>query len=79
MKVKLTVFYTDGSSGVIEIDKPPGAHPDSPLTAARGILVAERTGKRVARIGRSKVNPFSKPGQALDIVDNFLKREEVIR
>ncbi len=77
MKVKLTVFYEDNSSGIIEIEKPAGAHPDSVLTAAKGISVAEQSGKRVARIGLSKVNPFSKPDGPLVIDDNLLTRQDV--
>lgn len=79
MKVNLTVFYEDDSSDIIEIEKPAGAHPDSVMTAAEGLLVAEQTGKRVARIGRSKVNPFSKPNGPLVIDDNLLTRQDVLR
>lgn len=61
MKVKLTVYYEDGTDGVIEIEKPAGAHPDSVMTAATGLIKAEKTGKRVAKIGRSKAYDYSSP------------------
>lgn len=78
MKVKLTVYYEDGSSGIIEIDKPAGAHPDSIVTAAEGLLVAERSGKRVTKIGRSEINPFSKLGRPLVIDDHLVTRQQVL-
>lgn len=78
MKVKLTVFYEDESSGIIEIEKPAGAHPDSILVAVEGLLVAEQTGKRVTKIGRSKANPFSRPGGSLVIDDNLVTRQQVL-
>ena len=45
MKVKLTVFYDDDSSGIIEIENPAGAHPDSLATLVEGVITAERCGK----------------------------------
>ena len=78
MKVQLTVYYEDGSSGIIEIEKPPGAHPDSVMVTAEGLLAAEANGKRVSRIGRSKVNPFSKPGGPLVIDDQLSTRQSVL-
>ena len=79
MEVQLTVFYQDGSSGIIEFEKPGGAHPESIMVAAEGLLVAEATGKRVARIGWSKVNPFSNPKNGpLVIDDNLVARQDVL-
>lgn len=63
MKLNLTVFYTDGTSGIIEIEKPPGAHPESNMTMQAGVQEAEKGGKVVAKIGRSKINPHSVPGK----------------
>ena len=78
MKVNLTVYYEDNSSEIIEIEKPRGAHPDSIGTIAKGVLVAEKTGKRVSKIGRSKMNPFSIPAGKPVIDDNLLSRKEVL-
>lgn len=47
MKLTRTVYFTDGTSGIVEFEKPPGAHPDSVLTAVTGINEAEKTGKTV--------------------------------
>ena len=70
MKTSMTVYYTDGSSGVIECENSPGAHPDSMMALLEGLLTAEKTGKTVARIGRSRVNPLSKPPRPLIIDDS---------
>jgi len=77
MKVQLTVYYTDDSSGVLEMEKRPGYHPDSVGVLAQGVLVAEKTGKKVAKIGRSKVNPFSTKDH-LVVVDNLRTRQQVL-
>lgn len=71
MRLALTVYYDDGSSGIVEIEKPAGAQPDSILAIVEGLLEAEKGGKTVSRIGRSNVNPFSTPGSAL-VIDNSL-------
>src|SRR3989344_6926040 len=47
MKIEMTVFYEDGTSGVIEFEKPAGAHPDSISALTEGVRVAEGCGKRV--------------------------------
>lgn len=60
----------DGTSGTIEFEKPPGAHPDSIMALLEGLLAAERTGRIVARIGRERVNPCSKPPNPLVIDDS---------
>jgi hypothetical protein len=36
MKVTYAVYYTNGTSGVIEFEKPAGALPDSLCTAVEG-------------------------------------------
>lgn len=77
MKLNLTVFYTDGTSGIIEIEKPPGAHPESNMTMQAGVQEAEKGGKVVAKIGRSKINPHSVPGKKLVIEDDLVTREQV--
>ena len=77
MKVRYTVYWEDGSSGIIEIEKPAGSHPDSISALAEGVRAAESCGKRVAKIGRSKINPLSKPGGPLVIDDNLLTREYI--
>ncbi|MSU55386.1 MAG: hypothetical protein EXS46_02485 [Candidatus Taylorbacteria bacterium] len=74
MKLGLTTYYEDGSSGITKIKKPAGAHPDSIMVIAEGILAAEKTGKRVSKIGRLKVNPFSNPKTGLVIDDNLVTR-----
>lgn len=79
MKLQLTTYFEDGSSGMTEIEKPAGAHPDSIMVIAEGLLEAEKTGKRVSRIGRSKVNPFSSPKTGLVIDDNLVTREEALK
>ena len=53
MEVTYTVYFSDGSSGIVTCEKPAGAHPDSPKALLAGITNAEITGKFVARIGRS--------------------------
>jgi hypothetical protein len=78
MKVSLTVYYTDGSSGITEFEKPPGHHPTSLGVMAEGLLEAEKGGKKVLKIGTSKVNPFSKPGSSLVINDNLQTREQLL-
>lgn len=77
MKIELTVHYTDGTSGIIYIEKPSGAHPDSIMTMMAGVQEAEINGRVVSKIGRSKVNPFSVPGKPLVIEDNFVTRDKV--
>ncbi len=78
MKILLTVYYADGSSGITEFEKPSGHHPDSLGVMAEGILEAEKTGRTVLKIGRSKVNPFSKPGTPLVFQDNLSTRDQVL-
>jgi hypothetical protein len=63
---------------MIEIEKPAGAHPESIMVAAEGLLVAEYAGKKVARIGYSKINPFSRPGGPLVINDKLMTRQELL-
>lgn len=76
----MTVHYADGSSGILEFEKPPGAHPDSIAAIAEGILVAEKNGKRVERIGRSFINPFSSPERGpLVIEENLITRDEALQ
>ncbi len=53
MKIDWTVYYEDGSSGVVGCEKPPGAHPESLAAVMPAIHNAERTGKVVRTIGRS--------------------------
>jgi hypothetical protein len=79
MKIGLTTYYEDGTSGITEIERPAGAHPDSIMVIAEGLLAAEKQGKRVARIGRSKVNPCSRPGTRLIIDDNLVTRDEALK
>jgi len=79
MKMTLSVYYTDGTSGMIEFEKPPGAHPDSMAAVLEGLLTAEKTGKIVARIGREFVNPFSKPPGPLVIDDQrVITRDQLL-
>lgn len=78
MKLQLTTYYEDGSSEITEIEKPAGAHPDSMMVIAEGLLAAEKSGKKVSRIGRSKINPFSSPNTKLVIDDNLITRDQVL-
>lgn len=55
MIVNYTTYFEDGTSDVTAIEKPAGAHPDSVAAVRAAIKEAERAGKRVARIGRSRV------------------------
>ena len=66
----MSVYYTDGANGMVEFENPPGAHPDSIMALLEGLLTAEKTGRTVARIGRSRVNRFSKPPRPLIIDDS---------
>ncbi len=80
MQISLTVYYTDGTSGICTFEKPPGAHPESTGCAIEGLVVAEtQTGKIVERIGTSRVNPFSKAPNSLVIDDNLITREALIK
>lgn len=72
MKIKYTVYYKDGSSGIVEIEKPPGAHPDSMMALKVGIKEAEFTGKTVDRIGRTRI-AF---GKFIDL--DFVDRDRVM-
>ena len=79
MKVKLLVCFEDGSSEIVEIEKSAGAHPDSIATIVDGILEAEKFGKQVSKIGRSKINPFSSPPRKLVIDDSqIITREKAL-
>ncbi|MBW2688304.1 MAG: hypothetical protein JRC99_00045 [Deltaproteobacteria bacterium] len=50
-----TVHYTDDSSGIVELERPPGAHPDSTKALVLAIKKAEAlSGVEVERIGRSE-------------------------
>jgi hypothetical protein len=55
MKMTIPVSYTDGTSEMLEFEKPPGAHPESMKAVLTGLLIAERSGKTVATIGRESV------------------------
>jgi hypothetical protein len=55
MQVTYTAYYTDGTSGTVTCEKPPGAHPDSFKALQAGIVEAERLGKTVAKLGRSRL------------------------
>ena len=45
-----TVYYTDGSSKIIEFEKLPGAHPDCKPVWKQALSVAEFEGKTVHTI-----------------------------
>lgn len=79
MKIQLTTHFEDGTSGITEFEKPPGTRPDSIVVIAEGLLEAEKTGKKVARIGRSKVNPFSSPGNPFVINENLVTRADALK
>lgn len=53
MIIDYTVYYEDGTSGVISCEKPPGAHPTSIKAILHAIAESEKTGKVVHRIGRT--------------------------
>lgn len=61
MKISYTVYFNGWgyedleTSGVVEIEKPPGAHPDSYCALLAAVKEAERTGKIVDRIGRTVI------------------------
>lgn len=78
MKLKLTTYFRDGTSGITEIENPPGANPDSIVVIAVGLLEAEKTGKRVLKIGRTMIDPFSKPSNPVIIEDNLITREHAL-
>jgi uncharacterized protein YbbC (DUF1343 family) len=79
MKLQLATYFDDDTSGITEIEKPPGAHPDSILVVAEGLLEAEKFGKRVSRIGRSTVNPFSVPGLPFVLDEQLSTREDILK
>lgn len=78
MEVQYTTYFEDGTSGITKLEKPPGAHPDSLLALIEGLLVAEKTGKKVLRIGRSKVNALSVAPNPLVIDDDLRTREQIL-
>lgn len=59
MIVTFAVYYEDGTSGVVNFEKPPGYHPDS---AAVGFLAAQvavtgtNSGKVCVKTSRTKVH-----------------------
>lgn len=53
MKMKFDVIFHDGTDGAIEIEKPPGAHPESQLTIATAFLQADNADRVAASIRRS--------------------------
>lgn len=71
MTITYTVYFTDGTSGTVTIERPAGAHPDSNMALAAAVLEAERTGKRVSRLGRSRYGD----GMFLDI--GFVRRDSL--
>lgn len=73
MKKKYTVYFTDGSSNIIEIEKPAGAHPDSPCALKEVLTCAEHTGKTVTRAGR----PIFFKGKIIE--KYFMTREDIIK
>lgn len=62
MKMSLTVYYQDGSSGIVEFEKPPGAHPESVLAINACLRAARFTGKEPARI----CNTYGYAGMLMD-------------
>ncbi len=50
MLIKFTVYYTDSTSRVVEVEKPRGAHPHSRLAFQAGIEESEKDGKVVDKI-----------------------------
>jgi hypothetical protein len=55
MKIKFAVSFTDGTSQMLAVDQPPGAHPGSVAMGLAVINEAEKTGKTVLRIARPVV------------------------
>lgn len=54
MKIDYTVYFEDGSSKIVNCEKPAGAHPTSIMAMRAGVTEAEKTGKRVKTIARTK-------------------------
>ena len=72
MKITKVVYFTDGSSEIIEFEKPPGSHPDSLVAFYEGIKSAEKTGKLVKEI--STVTMF----RGLPLDSNKFTRDKVM-
>ncbi|MBI5003775.1 hypothetical protein HZC00_01640 [Candidatus Kaiserbacteria bacterium] len=78
MKLTFVAYFSDGTSKIVEFEKPPGAHPESVSAAMAALEVAETTGKRVDRIGRSNINPSSKPPGPLEVNENLTTRGDLL-
>ncbi len=76
MKIIYAVRYTDGTTGAVELEKPPGAHPTSIDAAVAAILAAEKTGKRVDRLGWA--NPRGSVSVGILFEDITRSRAEVL-
>jgi len=67
-----TVYYTDGSSRVVEFEKPDGMHPDCRSVWKLALTVSESTGKTVSTI----CSTFTYAGLPLDT--ETYTRDEII-
>ena len=72
MKVGYVVQFTDGETQVLSVEKPRGAHPESPRALHHTIMEAEKQGGVVEKVG--KLYMFK--GIPLD--HNSVSRQKVI-
>ena len=61
MKLKMNVYYTDGTSTIVTFEKPPGAHPMAVQTGYSLLDIAEKTGKSVDRFCRIAIDKNGLP------------------
>lgn len=72
MKKEYVVYFTDGSSEMVEIELPAGAHPDSPCALQEVVKSAEYTGKTVSKAGRHVIFGGK-------ILSNLISRETIFK
>ena len=72
MEVEYVVHYCDGIAEVLSVEKPRGAHPESPRTLHHVVTEAEKYGKVVKKVGKLYI--FG--GIPLD--HNMMTRQKVI-
>ena len=77
MLQRLTAKYTDGSTGIVEFEKPPGAHPQSVMAYRAGLIAAERLGRTVDQMSRSVTIKRRDMPPAIIEVD-VMSREEIL-
>lgn len=78
MKIKYIVYYKDGTSEMLEFEKPPGAMPRSLCAGLEALRIAESSGKVVDKLGTAEVNPFSRPPDPIVIDEDLISRADLV-